>query len=838
MLAMIRSRQSDDPGGMTAVSTPLHNLVLEHLLADTELDPATINIIDAAYNSEAALEQRLTTLAHDDATSTLPTAAPPPRSDLEPSGVYLSSLEISAFRGIGPSRELEFTPGPGLTVFVGRNGSGKSSIAEGLETLLTGQSIRWADRTKEWQDGWRNLHVTHNPYLEARFAVEGTSGVVARRVWSETTTDVEQSELRLRRGEEKLTGGFDTLGWTDALHNFRPFLSSADLHALLNKPSELYDSLKGILGLEESATAVKRVTAARKARDERFKKAKDDCKRLLQLLEPLKDDPRAQRCREAMSKRQWRLDDVEAAVTGDHGGDSTALATLNALTQLTIPSVDAVADAVKAYRDSSRAVEALSGTSIEQNARLAGLLQQALHYCTPDTTRCPICGSNLPENWRQIAQANLAEANQLAANIKEATADLKRHETSLKALITPVPDSLQRVEHFDLPRDLLDTWQTWSVAPKDSAALCSHIETHFFDLHAAHSDLIQLAQQKRDQLQTTWRPIAADLAAWLQLARSVQAENHIRESLSKALEWLKDMDATLRDKRFEPIANHAQSVWTQLRQQSSVDLANIKLQGTGTKRRVELNVSVDGRDGVALSVMSQGELNALALSLFLPRMLLTESPFRFLIIDDPVQAFDNHKVDGLVQVLAEVAKTRQVIVLSHDPRLFAAIQRLQVTATVYSVERRAGSILELRRMIDPVQRYLYDANTIARDAHAIGPKLTPRAVPAFCRLAVEAACVEAIRKRRYARGDDHAGIEQTIQDARTLHQLVTLALFDDPNRGGEVFTHVDHNLGRIGGDTYRVLKAGTHHGFNGSLDELIKNTGALTRYVRGRGSKL
>ena len=52
-----------------------------------------------------------------------------------------------------------------------------------------------------------------------------------------------------------------------------------------------------------------------------------------------------------------------------------------------------------------------------------------------------------------------------------------------------------------------------------------------------------------------------------------------------------------------------------------------------------------------MGVMSQGELNALALSLFFPRMMLAESPFRFLVIDDPVQAMDPLKVDGLARVL-------------------------------------------------------------------------------------------------------------------------------------------------------------------------------------------
>src|SRR5262245_31975001 len=47
-------------------------------------------------------------------------------------GVYLRAIEVEAFRGIGPRVRLELAAGPGLTLVVGRNGSGKSSFAEGL----------------------------------------------------------------------------------------------------------------------------------------------------------------------------------------------------------------------------------------------------------------------------------------------------------------------------------------------------------------------------------------------------------------------------------------------------------------------------------------------------------------------------------------------------------------------------------------------------------------------------------------------------------------------------------------------------------------------------------
>lgn len=59
--------------------------------------------------------------------------------------------------------------------------------------------------------------------------------------------------------------------------------------------------------------------------------------------------------------------------------------------------------------------------------------------------------------------------------------------------------------------------------------------------------------------------------------------------------------------------------------------------------------SVDGVESEALSVMSQGELHALALALFIPRATTPNSPFRFIVLDDPIQAMDPAKIDGFIR---------------------------------------------------------------------------------------------------------------------------------------------------------------------------------------------
>ena len=60
----------------------------------------------------------------------------------EPVGAFLRAIEVSGFRGVGPTVRVPLPPGPGLVVIAGRNGSGISTIVEALEMALTGKSYR------------------------------------------------------------------------------------------------------------------------------------------------------------------------------------------------------------------------------------------------------------------------------------------------------------------------------------------------------------------------------------------------------------------------------------------------------------------------------------------------------------------------------------------------------------------------------------------------------------------------------------------------------------------------------------------------------------------------
>src|SRR5690606_25831381 len=147
----------------------------------------------------------------------------------------------------------------------------------------------------------------------------------------------------------------------------------------------------------------------------------------------------------------------------------------------------------------------------------------------------------------------------------------------------------------------------------------------------------KLAADELARREDHWTPVAQRTAAWMAEWRAATDARPTITHLKAAEKWLKAAHDDIRNERLRPIAERAQSYWHTLRHESNVELGAIRLAGSSNQRRVVLDATVDGSGSNALGVMSQGEVNALALSVFLPRATLPESPFRFVVIDDPVQ---------------------------------------------------------------------------------------------------------------------------------------------------------------------------------------------------------
>ena len=83
-----------------------------------------------------------------------------------------------------------------------------------------------------------------------------------------------------------------------------------------------------------------------------------------------------------------------------------------------------------------------------------------------------------------------------------------------------------------------------------------------------------------------------------------------------------------------------------------------------------------------------------------------------------------------------------------------------------------------------------------------------------CRAAVEAACIEAARRRRLQRGESHADVEHLLSETRTTNTLTSLALFDDAQLGGKVLAKLNQWDTKMA-DAFQWCREGTHHGAGG-----------------------
>lgn len=808
----------------------LQHLIIERLAADDEVEQPVADLVLAGCEGPDAVAASLAGTAAAPAVMTTQ-----PRLPSDPPGAYLASIGVQGFRGIGSPATLKLTPGPGLTLVVGRNGSGKSSFAEGLELLMTGANLRWEERTRVWREGWQNLHAEGGTRLSAELHVDGRPGVMTlRRGWSSG------AELDDGRATEVDDGGepmsLAELGWDEALSRYRPFLSYNELGTMFDRLATMYDAMASMLGLEDVDALATTLRDARLEREAAARGALAERDRLLGRLVASADE-RAAAAAGAIRTDAPDLDALERVLDDAGGGtDPTGeLGLLRTLAALHGTPEERASAAFEQFEAARSRLAGMRDTDAARDAGVADLLHAALeHHAHHPGADCPVCGTAdvLDDGWREGAAKQVAALRERAASFEAARQAVQAARRSIGELVSPLRTDVLEPAASAVGLDakpLIEAWGAWRAEQEalDGAGV-DDARRALARLTTATETLAGAARDELARRDDVWRPLAGELRAWLPSARATLDGAGQVERLRAAERWVRAAATDLQAERLAPIAEAAASNWERLRHESNVTLDGFYLRKSGNVRAAEVDVRVDGSEASAFGVMSQGELHALAVSVFLPRAGFRESPFRFMVIDDPLQSMDPAKVDGLARVLSDAAAERQVIVFTHDARLPEAVRRLNLAVTILEVTRRPGSVVEIRAALRPVERYLEDARALVL-SEDVPAAVAQAVVPGFCRHAIEAACVEVVRRRRLLRGDAHAEVEAAIGRATTMYTYLALALFDDERRARQVLGDVYERFGRKAGDAAKAANAGVHGEEAGDLRELVRATGKLAR---------
>lgn len=739
-------------------------------------------------------------------------------------GAYIKAVTVAGFRGIGNERTLELQPGPGLTLVVGRNGSGKSSFAEAAELVLTGSSRRWEGKSKVWTESWRNLHKSDPCSVTVKLSEDGVPGLTTVGMdWSSDSALSQGRRSVQRQGAKKETG--QSIDWSQGLSDYRPFLSYSDLGALVTgSPSALFDAMHSILGLHVIVDAQARLKLVEKEMSQLVANVKAGQSSLTRQAAAIVDD-RATSAEKLLKRLLPDLDELSRLASGSPRQPDSRVARFQEVLRVQLPSPEQALRIADEMLQGDLQVERTQTVATQAAERLADILElAAAHISETYNHTCPVCDqTTLDSHWPESARIRAATLRTTAAEARQARKARERITNEADAFRMGVP------KEWPGSAALTEHLREWHSNPDGATQLRNYAALHTYLVADQETSRLQL-QDLEDQ----WKPFAISLAEWVSKAQEVRSLEPQLKNVKLALKWLKAETQNLRDERIRPYADASAKIWDLLRQESNIQLGPIRLVGSGTNRHVSLDVEVDGVEGVALGVMSQGELHALGLSLFIPRATSPESPFRFVMIDDPVQAMDPAKVDGLARVLADAGKTRQVVVFTHDNRLPEAVRRLQLPATILEVVRKAKSVVEIRTNSDPVSRYLDDARAVALTGD-LPLSVRGPVVAGFCRSALESMCHQRIRRDMLNRGVPHDEVEESIEQIHTVNESMALALFGSIEEGKKVLPYLK-GLRHSYADSYRLCKEGVHGGAldtiaEGRLRVLIEDTEAVTRVM-------
>ncbi|MEU5942246.1 ATP-binding protein [Micromonospora sp. NPDC047548] len=603
-------------------TAPLIELIFDRLADDSEVKADTAELVLAALTGEDDLAAAL---------AGSPTRLDPrsPTNDEPSERIWLKSVTVAGFRGVGPERTLDIAPGPGISLVVGRNGSGKSSFAEAVELALTGDSARWADKTSVWRTGWRNLHAPDPCRIGVELRVDGVATPTeVRRAWP-TGGELADAEVSVTSARGR-HGGLVELGLARPLELYRPFLTAAELGRLAaGTQSQLFDALFAILGLDALTDADQRLMCAARPHDTAVKEVRAQRAALADELAGV-DDDRARRAA-ALLRGRGAVDLPALTAILNEPDEATAdeaVLLCRELAALDPPPVDGVTRLAGHVREAATETLRYDGGRSRAALRSAELLRLALeHHDDRGDGPCPVCVTGaLDGDWRAAATETLTELRQRSVAAQTAatrlTALLRQAHHLIDDLV--VPEGTGSKPPVGALREAVAALRR---VPGEPAELADHLAARYPAVVAAADAARAYAEGFLRQRDTGWRAAAAELRAWVTAAGGLAAREAALARLKAARAWLKETGTAIRDERIAPFAAHSQRIWEQLRQESNVELGAMTLAGTNNRRRVVFPVSVDGADnGTALGVMSQGEMQALGLATFLPRSCAPREP--------------------------------------------------------------------------------------------------------------------------------------------------------------------------------------------------------------------
>jgi DNA repair exonuclease SbcCD ATPase subunit len=350
------------------------------------------------------------------------------------------------------------------------------------------------------------------------------------------------------------------------------------------------------------------------------------------------------------------------------------------------------------------------------NAR-ATLIREAIKFLEAEEAKdqlsdlCPVCGNEAPglletlhRLWEERLQAQSGEIDTKIKSLEKQAKKLQSAADNYREWNDKLENVMERwgkccrkagallKRDFgaeDEPLPLLNTeanriterLQELSIAVQEKQIRLSDIEKELEKVKIIH-EILHLEGKKEIIEQIQRSPEYTELEAFRDdAAELVDDLEAIRAGISEV------MNEEARDK-VTAAKTAIDCYFRRLTKHPAVRA--IKLEVDANARTLRNDYTITDQDGNDLTpILSQGDLNALALAIFLGLAASTNDSgtFGFVLMDDPSQSLDSEHKKQLVQVLNEVAGRKQLVISTMDRELRdCLVAELTKTKTEYVFE--------------------------------------------------------------------------------------------------------------------------------------------------------
>jgi hypothetical protein len=189
------------------------------------------------------------------------------------------------------------------------------------------------------------------------------------------------------------------------------------------------------------------------------------------------------------------------------------------------------------------------------------------------------------------------------------------------------------------------------------------------------------------------------------------------KQISDLIEEVEKFEKAESGKLLKNLTTQIKNFYSKLNPNEKIQFSEI-VPTKGKSRRIRIKATSFGKDMNPVSCFSESHMNCLCLSVYFSQRVLNNPYWKFLVLDDPIQTMDENHAKNLIRILIEIAKEKQVIVLSYNTKfcqdfrdLFYGIDYLFYEFSGYS---KNGPRIDLKQApfdtYITVTRKYYDGN--------------------------------------------------------------------------------------------------------------------------------